>query len=127
MINGVLRYDSLPEQANRMEFLTLFSIAMDYLPIQATSVPCERVFSSAKDTNTAKRNRISPVLMEALQMLKYLLKKERLNFMKGWSTSEEAAMSGVSKATGDLGSLFVDDPDTALDALLRSLDNYDRS
>jgi hypothetical protein len=100
---------------------------MDYLPIQATSVPCERVFSSAKDTDTAKRNRISPVLMEALQMLKYLLKKERLNFMKGWSTSV-AAMSGVSNATGDLGSLFMDDPDSAsdrLDALLKSLSIYD--
>jgi hAT family C-terminal dimerisation region len=123
-LNGVLHYNSLPEQANRTEFPTLFSIAMDYLPIQATSVPCERVFSSAKDTDTAKRNRISPVLMEALQMLKYLLKKERLNFMKGWSTSE-AAMSGASKATDDLGSLFVDDSDTALDALLKRLSAYD--
>ena len=58
-------------------------------------------------------------------MLKYLLKKERLDFMKGWSTSEEAALSGVSKATGDLSSLFVDDPDTALDTLLKNLNNYD--
>ena len=31
------------EQANRTEFPTLFTIVMDYLPIQATSVPCERV------------------------------------------------------------------------------------
>lgn len=100
---------------------------MDYLPIQATSVPCERVFSSAKDTDTAKRNRISPALMEALQMLKYLLKKERLNFMKGWSTSEEAATSAVSEASkaAGLSSLFVDDPDTALDALLKSLSSYE--
>ena len=102
-----------------MEFPTLFSIAMDYLPIQATSVPCECVFSSVKDTDTAKRNRISPVLMEALQMLKYLLKKKWLNFMEGWSTSEDAAMSGAT--TGNLGSLFVGDPDTALDTLLKSL------
>jgi hypothetical protein len=117
-------YNSLPQQANRMEFPTLFSIAMDYLPIQATSVPCERVFSSAKDTDTAKRNRISPVLMEALQMLKYSLKKERLNFMDGWPTSE-AVMSGVPVLTRDLGSLFVDDPDAALDDLLNSLGKYD--
>jgi hypothetical protein len=117
-------YNSLPQQANRMEFPTLFSIAMDYLPIQATSVPCERVFSSAKDTDTVKRNRISPVLMEALQMLKYSLKKERLNFMDGWPTSE-AVMSGVPVLTRDLGSLFVDDPDAALDDLLNSLGKYD--
>jgi hypothetical protein len=61
--------------------------------------------------------------MEALQMLKYLLKKERLNFMEGWSTPE-AAVSGVSKATGNLGSLFGDDPDAALDALLENIGNY---
>jgi hypothetical protein len=117
-LNGALRYDSLPEQANRTEYPTLFSIAMDYLPIQATSVPCERVFSSAKETATPKRNRMTPVLMEALQMLKHLLKKKRLNFMEGWSTSEDD-MSGVSKANGDLGVLFVDDRDTALDTLLK--------
>jgi hAT family C-terminal dimerisation region len=120
-------YSSLPQQASRKEFPTLFSIAMDYLPIQATSVPCERVFSSAKDTDTVKRNQISPVLMEALQMLKYSLKKERLNFMEGWQTSE-AVMSGVPVSTGDLSSLFVDDPDAALDILLNSfgpLDEYD--
>ena len=92
---------------------------MDYLPVQATSVPCERVFSSAKDTDTAKRNRISPVLMEALQMLKFSIKKERLNFMKGWST-HEADMSEVSKETGDLRSLLVDGSDATLDTLLNS-------
>ena len=107
-----------------MEFPTLFTIAMDYLPIQATSVPCERVFSSAKDTDTAKRNRISLVLMEALQMLKYSLKKERLNFTEGWPTSE-AVMSGMPMSPGDLSSLFVDDPDAALDNLLNGLGKYD--
>ena len=70
----------------------LFSITMDYLPVQAMSIPCEHVFSLAKDIDTAKQNQISPVLMEALQMLKYLLKKEYLNFMKEWLTLEEAAI-----------------------------------
>jgi hypothetical protein len=33
---------------------------------------------------------MSPVLMEALQIVKFLLKKERLNFMKGWAASQKA-------------------------------------
>lgn len=56
---------------------------MDYLPIQASSVPCERVFSSSSETDTKKRNRLSATLMEALQMLKYDFKKQRLNFTMG--------------------------------------------
>jgi hypothetical protein len=61
--------------------------------------------------------------MEALQMLKYSLKKERLNFMDGWVTSE-ATMGAVSMPN-DLNSLFVDDPDTALDNLLNDFHKYD--
>jgi hypothetical protein len=53
----------------------IFAIAMDYLPIQASSIPCERIFSSSTETDTKKRNRISPILMEALQMLKYDFRK----------------------------------------------------
>ena len=102
----------------------LFSIAINYLPVQAISIPCKHVFSLAKNIDTAKWNQISPVLMEALQMLKYLLKKEHLNFMKGWSTLEKAAMIGAWKATGDLNSLFIDNSNTALDALLKVLNNY---
>lgn len=58
---------------------------MDILPIQASSVPCERVFSSGKETATPRRNRLSPHMMEALQMLKYSTKKRRdvLNFTSG--------------------------------------------
>jgi hypothetical protein len=44
---------------------------MDILPIQASAVPCERVFSSGKETMTACRNCISGELMEALQLLKF--------------------------------------------------------
>lgn len=62
---------------------------MDYLPIQASAVPCERIFSSSAETITKKRNRIGPTLMEALQMLKFFLKKERLDFMKGWAVSQQ--------------------------------------
>jgi hypothetical protein len=67
----------------------LFAMALDYLPIQASSVPSERVFSSSAETDTKRRNRIHPVLMEALQMLKFSLKQQRLNFTEGWAVTED--------------------------------------
>jgi hypothetical protein len=71
-------------QVNHSAFPTLFAMAMDYLPVQASSVPCEQVFSSSAETDTKQRNRISPILMEALQMLKFSLNKEHLDFMSAW-------------------------------------------
>lgn len=46
---------------------------MDILPIQVSSVPCERVFSSAKETITPRRNRMGPDTMEACQVHKFSL------------------------------------------------------
>ena len=63
---------------------------MDILPIQASSVPCERVFSSAKETMTPCRNHISTKMMEALQILKYSLRYGRdLNFTEGLNWGDE--------------------------------------
>jgi hypothetical protein len=98
---------------------------MDYPPFQATSVPCECVFSSAKETDTAKRNWMSPVLMEALQLPKFALKKQRLDFINGWATSE-AAMSGKPTSDCDpLGALLTGDSDTVMDDILKNLSTYD--
>jgi len=68
---------------------------MDILPIQGSAVPCERVFSSSKETMSARRNCISLELMEALQMLKFAAKKGRgfgnysLNFTAGMDWVDE--------------------------------------
>jgi hypothetical protein len=34
--------------------------------------------------DTKQRNQISPLLMEVLQVVKFHLKKEHLNFIQGW-------------------------------------------
>ena len=58
---------------------------MDILPIQGSAVPCECVFSSAKEIMSARWNHISPELMEALQMLKFSVQKgQGLSFTEGW-------------------------------------------
>ena len=65
---------------------------MDILPIQASSVPCERVFSSSKETITARRNALSPQLVEALQLLKYTTKQGRgMSFVEGLEETQELA------------------------------------
>jgi len=57
---------------------------MDILPVQASSVPYERVFSSSKETITARRNSLSPQLVEALQLLKFSTKQGRgMSFTQG--------------------------------------------
>ena len=63
---------------------------MDLLPAQATSVPCERVFSASKETTTARRSHLKPKIMEATQILKFLAKNKRqIDFTEGLSKEEE--------------------------------------
>ena len=45
-------------------------MARDYLAIQGSSVPSERALSSGGLTRTSLRNRLSPAIFEALQILK---------------------------------------------------------
>ncbi|KII87972.1 hypothetical protein PLICRDRAFT_67621, partial [Plicaturopsis crispa FD-325 SS-3] len=67
----------------------MFRVALDILPVQASAVPCERVFSSSKDTCTARRTNLSPALLECLQVLKYFYKQERLDFTSSWISTED--------------------------------------
>src|SRR5260370_41638836 len=114
-------------QINKAECPTLFRIALDYLPIQASSVSYERVFSSTKETNTLKCNRIHPALMEALQTLKFLLKKERFNFTSGWQMAlSEMKWKGNAGTTKDLlAHLLTRDRQATTDALLHVLSDSD--
>src|SRR5216684_2852414 len=114
-------------QINKAEFPTLFGITLDYLPIQASSVPCEQVFLSTKETNTLKHNHIHPVLMEALQTLKFLLKKEQFNFIGGWQTVlSEMKGKGNAGTTKDLlVHLLTRDCQATTNALLHALSDSD--
>jgi len=42
--------------AHSQLYKTFFALALDYLPIQATSVPSEHLFSSSSETNTKLQN-----------------------------------------------------------------------
>ena len=94
-------------------------MAMDYLPIPASAVPCERVFSSSAETDTKKRNCISPLLMEAPQMVKFHLKQEHLNFTKAWMTDQKEMMEDEPEE--DLDKLLKDNSEDAMDNAIRSI------
>ncbi|KAL0563829.1 hypothetical protein V5O48_018232, partial [Marasmius crinis-equi] len=53
-------------------------MARDYLAIQGSATPVKRVWSSASDTDTKKRNRLSLEQLEALQFLKSMYRKSRV-------------------------------------------------
>jgi len=61
---------------------------MDVLPAQASAVPCERVFSSSKETDTARRSNLSSFKVEELQLLKFGYRGDRLSFTEGLLCSE---------------------------------------
>ena len=102
-------------------------MAMDYLPIQASSVPCEHIFSSSAETDTKHWNCINPVLMEVLQMYKLFLKKQCLNFMEGWMT-EEKLLSADTPDNDLLAGLLNSEPDIledAEDTIIQYMDQYE--
>ena len=63
-------------------------------------MPCERVFSSSKETTRARRNRLKPNIMEATQILKFQARNMReLNFTEGLEEKDEIAeLEGVEMA-----------------------------
>ncbi|KAJ6492756.1 hypothetical protein C8R47DRAFT_975538, partial [Mycena vitilis] len=61
-------------------FEILYRVALDVLPVQASAVPCERVFSSSKETDALRRGNLSPAVMEMLQILKFIFRQGRISF-----------------------------------------------
>ena len=84
---------NITPQLREQTFPTLYAMAMDYLPIQASSVLCERVFSSSSETNTKKCNHINGLLMEVLQMLKFGLKRDHLSVNEHFPNTVEKDMN----------------------------------
>lgn len=86
-----------------MVYPLIFPVAMDVLPVQASAVPCEWVFSSSKETCALQCNHISLKLLEALQVLKFSHKKNWLSFVDDLIACEEDyTISGqISEATFD--------------------------
>jgi hAT family C-terminal dimerisation region len=62
-------------QDNGAVYPTLRRIALDFLPCQASSVPCERLFSAGGEVATKRRAQLGAARFEELQMMKFAWKK----------------------------------------------------
>ncbi|KIK92809.1 hypothetical protein PAXRUDRAFT_829606 [Paxillus rubicundulus Ve08.2h10] len=76
-------------QANTHVFPLLYHVTLDIFFVQASSAPCERVFSSGKDTDTARRNSLSPRMLAVFRVLKFLFRSERLSCSNQWCDTEQ--------------------------------------
>ena len=112
-------------QLNKTEFPTLYAIAMDYLPIQASFIQCEHIIS-LKDADIYTRDQIHPAILEILQTRKFSLKENQqsIGFTNRWKT-EVGMMSEAPKATEEdyLVQLLTGDHIATTDTLLHAFDN----
>jgi hypothetical protein len=76
------------------------SLALDYLPIMASSVSSERAFSSAGITISKRRNRLGPDLVEALQFLKCWFRRD-LIFREDPTIASEYSMGQAKQNEGN--------------------------
>jgi hypothetical protein len=66
---------------------TLAKIALDVLPAQASSVPCERLFSGGKEIAVARRVQLGSERFEQLQVLKFAWRKDLVDHA-GWNSEQ---------------------------------------
>jgi hypothetical protein len=80
---------SLPNkvQVHSTIYPTLARIALDVLPVQASSVPCERLFSAGKEVADERCARLGAQRFEQLQMLKFEWRGTNMDY-SAWNSSQ---------------------------------------
>lgn len=66
---------------------TLARIALDILPIPASSVPCERLFSAAKEIADDRCSRLGSKKFEELQIMKFAWRNSIAD-LAAWNSDE---------------------------------------
>ena len=106
-----------PQQLHEDTFPTLFRIALDVLPVQASAVPSERVFSASKETDTDRRSNIEAELMEMLQVLKYTFREDRLCFTQDWVAPQPRTDSNSTSTQDELSAAEMGSDEAMFDHL----------
>ncbi|KAJ8078365.1 hypothetical protein PM082_000572 [Marasmius tenuissimus] len=71
--------------ANKTRWDLIFRVTVDVLPAQASAVPCERVFSSSKQTDASQRSNLSPEMFEILQILSTAIESLCTSMIYSWT------------------------------------------
>lgn len=66
---------------------TLARIALDVLPCQASSVPCERLFSASKQTADVRRASLGAKRFEELQVMKFAW-QQNVTDLAAWNSAQ---------------------------------------
>jgi hypothetical protein len=101
----------------------MLKVALDILPVQVSAVSCERIFSSSKETCTMRRNLLSSVLLEVLQVLKHVYKEGTSHLIV---MEEDYSIESVMEAASINELVSLGKTDELLD-LLCSMDEPDNS
>src|SRR5229473_4397017 len=85
-------------QDHAVLFPTLAWIALDILPCQVSSVPCERLFSASKQTADLCQLSLGSKQFEELQIMKFVWRKKILdNAEQNWAWVEEVQLGEYSE------------------------------
>lgn len=123
--SGLSRELTVTKQLHEDTFPTLFRIALDVLPVQASAVPSERVFSASKETDTDRRSNTEVELMEMLQVLKYAFREDRLCFTQDWVAPQPRTdPAGSPIGTQDESAVAEPESDEAMFDRLHAEHNY---
>jgi len=95
------------------------SLARDYLPVMASSVSSERAFSSAGITISKRCSRLKPDIVEALQFLKCLHRRELIYREEPSTITESAPETAAQEHVEGSG-----EPES-WDGLVRGLEDYE--
>ena len=74
-------------QNNGKLYPTLHRIVLDYLPCQASSVPCERLFSAGGEVATKQRAQLGAAQFEELQMMKFAW-RNNIRDLAAWNSAQ---------------------------------------
>ena len=74
-------------QDNGAGYPTLRRIALDFLPCQASSVACERLFSAGGEVATKRRAQLGAARFEELQMMKFAW-RNNIRSLAAWNSSQ---------------------------------------